>query len=504
MIDFSALSDAFSLLLSSWSPWIVVLPGLVIGLVAGAVPGVQLSMAMAIFLPATFAMDFLQSMLFLTAIFTGGGFGSAVPAILMNIPGTSTAVATTFDGYPMARQGKHNQALGIALGASTAGALFGYVYLFLLIDPIAAAVLRLGPTEYFVVVLWGLTLIAMLHSGSAVRGLLAGVIGLLVGTVGMSDLGVIRGTMGIPNLLDGVALVPAMIGLFAASSLFNLAGQTYLVESETDRKLDFRAIINGFFDAFRYPRVLFRGSICGALIGSVPGVGASISNLVSYAQTRRGDADPSSFGKGNPKGVVAAESANSSGEGGSLVTLLALGIPGGGGTAIMMAAFAMHNITGGPTFIRQQTDIVYAIILANFVQVVLLMVVGLLFIHALASVVKIPLRILAPSVLVLSTYGSYAFTGGMDGPLTVLVFGLLGWLLSRYGYSIPAFVVGLILGRMAEGEMLRSYQISGGSFDYVLGRPVTLLLAALLLLSIVAPLIAGYLRTKSRAPQAAE
>lgn len=497
MIDGAAVQDAFTLLTTSWEPWIVVFPGILLGLIAGAIPGIQVSMAMAIVLPATYLMDFLQAMLFLTAIFTGGSFGAGIPAILMNIPGASNAVATAFDGYPMAQRGEHNKALGLALGASTLGTFFGYMILFLLIDPISLAVLRLGPSEFLVVILWGITLIAVLKGSSFARGLLGGVLGLLIGTVGMSSLGVIRGTMGIPNLLDGIAVVPAMIGLFAASALFGLIGRHYLVESEAARRLSFTAILGGFRDAYRYPKVLLRGSIFGAFIGTIPGVGGSISNLVSYAETKRSEPDGDTFGTGNPKGVVAAESANSSGEGGSLITLLALGIPGGGGTAIMLAAFNMHNITGGPRFIREQTDIVYAIVLANFVQVFFLVVMGLLFIHLLAAVVKVPLRILVPSVLVLAVYGSYGFTGSIDGPITVLIAGCFGWLLNRYDYSIPAVVIGLLLGRMAEGEMLRTYQISAGDPAYFLERPVTLVLAALLAASLFLPPLIKRMRRRA-------
>lgn len=487
MIDSAAVQDALSLLTTSWQPWLVVIPGILLGLFAGAIPGVQVSMAMAIVLPATYLMDFLQAMLFLTAIFTGGSFGAGIPAILMNIPGASNAVATGFDGYPMAQRGEQNRALGLALGASTLGTFFGYIILFLLIEPITGIVLKLGPSEFFVVILWGITLIAVLKGDHYTRGLLGGIVGLLVGTVGMGELGVIRGTMGIPHLLDGVAVVPAMIGLFAAAALFSLTNKRYLVEMEAARKLNFSSILAGFYEAYRYPKVLLRGSIIGSFIGAIPGVGGSISNLVSYAETRRSEPDGDSFGSGNPKGVVAAESANSSGEGGSLITLLALGIPGGGGTAIMLAAFNMHNITGGPRFIREQTDIVYAIVLANFVQAFLLIVLGLVFIHFLAAVVKIPLRILIPSVLVLATYGSYGFTGSMDGPVTVLVAGCFGWLLNRYDYSIPAVVIGLLLGRMGEGELLRTYQISVGDPAYFLERPVTVVFAALLVGSIFLP-----------------
>ncbi|MEQ5802367.1 tripartite tricarboxylate transporter permease [Halomonas sp. H10-9-1] len=494
MIDFVAVEQGLALLLTSFSPWMVVIPGIVLGLIFGATPGLQISMAMAIFLPMTLYMDFVQAMLFLTAIFTGGSFGSGIPAILMNIPGTSSAIATAFDGYPMARQGKHNQALGIALVSSVLGTLMGYLILFVMIQPLSLMVLKLGPAEMFVVILWGMTLIASLKGEQVLKGLMAGFVGLLIGTIGFNELGMARGTMGQTYLLDGVPVIPAMMGMFAASELFKLANKDFIVESKASRKVKVSEIFEGFKMAVRYPWVMIRGGLIGVFVGAVPGVGSSVSNLLSYVETQRRDEDPDSFGKGNPKGVVASESANSTSEAGSMATLLALGIPGGGATAVMLAAFAMHNITGGPQFIRQQTDVVYAIIFANFAQVFLLLVIGLLFIPLLANIIKVPMRYLIPSVLVLAVMGSFGLTGNMTGPVTVLVFAVVGWIFRHYGYSVPAAVIGMLLGAMAEKSLLHSYQISGGDLGYVLERPVTLLILALLLASLFGKRLLGLFR----------
>ncbi|WP_372623926.1 tripartite tricarboxylate transporter permease [Falsiroseomonas sp.] len=487
MIDTAAAASALGILFGSWEPWLVVIPGLIIGLVFGAVPGLQGSMAMAICLPLTLYMDFLPAMLFLTAIFTGAGFGCAVPAVLINIPGTSAAVATCFDGYPMARKGLHSEALGYALGASVAGTAFGYVLLLLLVDSISNLVLRIGPTEMVVVILWGLTLIAVLRGRNVLRGLIAGFAGVLLGTIGLSTAGVLRGTAGITELLDGVPVVPAILGMFAVSELLDMARRRYIVEAKEAPKLSFRRILDGFLGGFSYPAVVLRGSLIGSLIGALPGVGSSVSNLVSYADARRSDRDPESFGRGNPKGVVASEAANSSSEGGSMVTLLALGIPGGGGTAILLAAFSMHNVTGGPRFIAENTDIVYAIILGNFAQAILLALVGLGIIHLLSAVVLVPVRVLVPSVLALSVFGAYGLSGDISGPVTVLVFGVFGWVLKRYDYSVPAAVVGLLLGKLLEAELVHSWQISGGQAEYLLERPITIGLLALLIASVALP-----------------
>lgn len=484
MIDLPAAGSAVALLAGSLDAWIWVIPGLLIGLVFGALPGVSVSMAMALVLPATLYMDFLPAIIFLTSVYTGAGFGGSVPAVLMGIPGTSSAVATTFDGYPMARAGKHNEALGVALLASCLGVLASYAVLFVLVQPLAELVLMIGPYEMFAIAVWGMVLLGSLGGASISRGLFASAIGVLIGTVGMNTAGYMRGTMGIPWLLDGVPTIPAMVGLLAASQLFGLVNTTFLVESEQDRQISLRRILAGGALALRHPGVLVRGASIGAMVGAIPGVGSSIANLLSYAETRRTSKDAASFGTGNPKGVIASESANSSSEGGAMATMLALGIPGGGATAILLAAFAMHNVVGGPRFIDQNRDIVYAIILSNFAQAVLLVFVGTAFVFAASTIVRLPLRILIPCVLVVATLGAFAIEGSHAGPITLYAFAVLGWLLSRYGYPVAAVVVGVLLGRLIETELLRAYQMAGGDWREVLNHPGALVIFALMILSL--------------------
>lgn len=485
------------MLFSSASPWLVVVPGILIGLIFGAIPGLQISMAMAIFLPMTLYMNFMQAMLFLTAIFTGGGFGGSIPAILMNIPGTSSAIATAFDGYPMSRNGQHNMALGVALAASCLGVIVGYSILMLLISPISEAVLQIGPAEMSVVILWGITLIGSLSSGSLLKGMISGFIGLLIGTIGYSEAGVARGTFGSSYLLDGVPAIPAMIGMFAASELFRLAKKDYLVEEESARKVSVRLILAGFRKALTHPWIVLRGSLIGVFVGAIPGVGSSVANLLSYIATKNKSPEPESFGKGNPSGVVASEAANSTSEAGSMATLLALGIPGGGATAVMLAAFAMHNITGGPQFIREETDIVYAIIIANFGQAFLLIALGLLFIPLLANVIKVPMTYLVPSVLAMAVFGAFGLTGDLTGPVTVLVFSMLGWVFKRFDYSVPAAVIGILLGGMAEDSAVYTYQISGGQLSYILERPITVVILVLLVFSLFGGKLIEFLTQKA-------
>ena len=406
MIDMDAFMGALGLMATSAGSWGWIVPGLIIGLVFSAIPGISITMAMAIVLPMSLYMDFFSAVVFLTSVYTGAGFGGSVPAILMNIPGSPSSFATTFDGYAMSKKGEHNEALGYALFASTLCGIFGYVLLLFVVEPLADIVLKIGPLEMFAVALWGMLLLGSLGSTYISRGLLAAAFGVLLGTVGMNTAGFIRGTMGLPTLLDGIQPVPAMIGLLAAGQLLSLAGKDYILEAEGARSVSVKRILLGCWYTFRYPGVLLRGSVIGIVIGAVPGVGSSVGNLIAYAEAKRTDKDSSSFGKGNPKGVIAAESAVASAEGGSMATMLALGIPGGGATAILLAAFMMHNIVPGPTFIETQKDMVYAIILNNIVQAIVLLVVGIGFIYVAANVVRVRTRYVLPAILVVATMGT--------------------------------------------------------------------------------------------------
>jgi len=488
IIDFEALSGSMVLLSNGMDAWFWVVPGLLIGLVLGALPGISITMAMALCLPLSLYMDFFPAMVFLTSVYSGAGFGGSIPAVLINVPGTTAAVATTFDGYPMARKGLHNEALGAALGSAMIAGMLSYIVLFFLIVPMSELVIRMGPLEMLSVAIWGLLMIGSLSDGSMARGLMAGCIGVLIGTVGMNTAGYIRGTMGIAELIDGVPDVPALLGLLAASQLFGLVNSKFIVREGDMRALNGRAIMNGFLEVFRHRVVLLRGTVIGILIGAAPGVGSSVSNLLSYAEAKRNSKDPESFGTGNIEGVIAAESANNSGEGGSMATMLALGIPGGGATAVLLAAFAMHNIVVGPAFVDTRMDMVYAIIINNLVQCLVLIPVGFGFIYVASSIVRVPLSYLIPVIFVLASFGAFAIDGTMSGPITLAVFSVIGWVLARYKYPAPAVVIGLLLGSMMEDETLKTFQLSNGNPWYFLERPGAIVLMVLILASFAASL----------------
>jgi putative tricarboxylic transport membrane protein len=483
MLDIPALLGAIHIIGSSAESWLWIVPGLVVGLVFSAIPGVTISMAMAIVLPLSLYMDFFPSIVFLTSVYTGGVFGGSVPAILMNIPGSPSSYATTFDGYPMTLQGQHNEALGHALFASTLCCILGYLFLLLLIQPIAGVVLKVGPLEMLLAAVWGLLLLGSLGSQYVTRGLLAAAFGILLGTVGMNTAGYARGTLGIVYLLNGISPIPAMIGLLAAGQLLSLATKDYIVDAEAARSVSLRRILAGCWRTLKYPGVLSRGTVIGIVMGLVPGVGSSVANLISYAETKRSAKDRATFGTGNPKGVIGAEAAVASGEGGSMATMLALGIPGHGAVAVLLAAFTMHNVVAGPSLIRQHKDMVYAIILSNMIQAVALLGVGILFIYAASNVVRVRSRFILPAILVISVMGTFSIDGTIAGPVTLVVFALIGTVMVRYKYPVSATVVGLLLGRIMETESILSYQVSGGHLSYILQRPAALAILAIMVLS---------------------
>jgi putative tricarboxylic transport membrane protein len=484
MLDLTALMGAFHIIGSSSQSWMWIVPGLIVGLVFSAIPGVTISMAMAIVLPLSIYMDFFPAIVFLTSVYTGGVFGGSVPAILMNIPGSPSSYATTFDGYQMTLKGQHNEALGYALFSSTFCCMLGYLVLLFMIQPMAFIVIRIGPLEMFAVALWGLVLLGSLGSEYVTRGILAAIFGILLGTVGMNTAGYIRGTMGIPYLLNGISPIPAMIGLLAAGQLLTLATKDYIVDGGTSRSVSFRGILKGCFGTFKYPTVLLRGTFIGIVMGIVPGVGSAISNLISYAITKKFSKDRETFGTGNPKGVIGAEAAVASGEGGSMATMLALGIPGHGAVAVLLAAFMMHNVVAGPSLIREHKDMVYAIILNNMLQAFVLLGVGLAFIYVASNVVRVRTRFIVPVVLVLATMGTFSIDGTIGGPITLFVFAIVGVGMVRYNYPVSAAVVGLLLGRTLETNAVLSYQISGGSLSYFVHRPAALAIFGVMLLSL--------------------
>lgn len=474
----------------------LMLSGVAFGTILGAIPGLTGGTGIALMLPVTYYMDPLSSLVFLSSIYTGGNWGGAITAILLNAPGSPASAATVFDGYSMMQKGQVGRALGLAIGASALGAALGSLVLMFAVGPLGNLALSFGSPEMFMIAVFGLTIIASLHGSNVFKGYLAGALGLLLGMVGMSTTGAMRGTFGNYLLLDGIPLIPALIGLFAFSELLVLLDKSYLSDPTQLSRDQVREMIRGILEVFRYPINLIRSSLIGVGIGALPGAGATVASLVSYNAAKNSSRDPSRYGSGIPEGIVASESANNSSEGGATATMLVLGIPGGAATAVMLGAIILQGWVPGPRMVYDHQDVVYALIASQFFQDFLLIPVGAVIAYFFSKIVTVPTRYLVPILGVLTVAGTYAGRNSMIDPVVMVAFGVLGWLLRRYDYPVIAVILGLILGPMADAELIRTMQRFGGDLTVFVTRPISLIL---LLTSVGALVMSHIMARRNRA-----
>lgn len=473
ILNTGAIVDGFLLVLD-WRVIPLILGGVFWGIMFGAIPGFTGGVAMAVILPFTIPMPPLLALVLLLAIYTGSLWGGAVPAILLNTPGSPAAVCTTLDGYPMTRSGRASEALGISIMSSTLGGLIGIIALFFVIYPLGAFTLKFGPAEMFMVAVFGITIVASLAGKNFAKGLLAGAIGMLIGLIGISTTGADRVTFGVVELLDGVPIIPALIGLIAISELFVLTEQKFISGDSISEERPFQKVLAGCRTALRHYKLIIRSGLIGLGIGALPAAGGTVASIVSYNEARRLSADPDSYGRGNPAGIVAAEAANNASEGGSLATMLALGIPGSSGTAVLLGALILQGWIPGPRLFIDHADVIYGALLAEFLDLIVLMGMGIVFAVYGARVANIQTRILIPCVVVLTVLGAYV------GRLIILDiwmlfgFGALGWLLKRHDYPTISVVLGIILGPLADGELVRIYQAFPEGIWIIFQRPISI------------------------------
>jgi putative tricarboxylic transport membrane protein len=470
---------------------LLALAGVVAGTVIGALPGLTATMAVAVLVPFTFTMEPASALIALGAIYTGAIYGGAYAAILLNTPGTPSSIATTFDGYPMARAGNGDLALTLACLASVFGGLVGAGFLLLLAPPMATVALKFGPVEYFWLAIFGLTLIASLGEGSTVKGLIGGGIGLLLSMVGVAEVGGdIRFVGDSKALLGGIDVVAALIGLYCIPVLIDLVATPVA-------HLDAASKVSGFRlgEAFRLlGRAKFnlaRSSVIGTVVGILPGAGGSIASLVAYSEAKRASPRREQFGKGEPDGVVATESANNATVGGGFIPTLVLGIPGTPPDAIILGALLVQGIRTGPTLFTQQAPIVYTFIWGLILATFIMLPVGLLIGRfAFRSIVAIPKAVLVPAVAMLTVLGSYAVHNNVHEVQQMVVLGVLAWGLSRLGFSASPIVLGLILGSIAERGFVQGNLIGGAKGNILaefFARPISLGIIAFILLGLFWP-----------------
>lgn len=476
---------------------IYMLIGLFAGVIFGAIPGLNAGIGIALMLPVTYSMGPLTSLVFLTSIYTGGVFGGAITAILINAPGSPSAVATTLDGYPMALKGQANEALGLSLGSSALGGLLGMIFLCIIIQPLASFALQFGPAETFLLVIFALTSIASLSENSFMKGLVAGLFGLLLGTIGFSASGSLRFTFGSTYLIDGMPIIPALIGFLALSELFSKL-ETKDIELPRAGRLHFPSILKGMLMAPKRAWTVVRSSIIGIFIGAIPGVGATVGSLISYETARRTSRNPEAYGKGEPDGIIAAESANNASEGGAMATMLALGIPGGAATAILIGALTIQGIVPGPRLIYEHQDVIYGLLAAEMLEQILLLVVGFVVAAGFLRIIYTPYSILVPAVLTMCYIGAFSVrNAGFDAGLLIAC-GVLGWLMKREGYPVVAVVIGLMLGSTADGELIRLFQLYSGNMSVFWTSPICIVLIFATCMSLAAPIWSSIRQRRSR------
>lgn len=466
-------------------PLLLILTGVIIGLVVGALPGLTATMSVAVLLPFTFTLDPVPGMMLLLGIYGGALYAGSIPAILIRTPGTPSAAATVIDGHPMAQKGEAGQALSISVVASAVGGMLGVVMLTLFAPFLAEFALRFGPAEYFMLSVFALTIIASLSEGRLVKGLSSGLLGLSIALIGLDPIQAYpRFSFGSSQLGSGIQFIPVLIGLFGVAEA--------LVQFE---RLQVGADGRNMLGSFRLGLGRLRklvpatlgSSVLGFLVGVLPGTGGDIGAFVGYNEVRRFSRGEKRFGDGDPRGVAAAESANNASTAGALVPMLTLGIPGDSVSAILIGAITVHGLRPGPQLFSGSPELVYGIFIGFFIAYALLLVIGLTGVRLWAQMMRVPTRFLWPTVLVLSVIGSYALRTNPFDVFVMLLAGILGYFMSKGGYPIAPLVIGVIIGPIAESGFRRAMIISSGSYEWLLD-PIPLALLAVTLVSLLIPL----------------
>ena len=461
------------------------------GLMAGSIPGFTIAMAIVLTLPFTFSMPPAQGLATMISVLVGGLSGGLMSGILTGIPGTPSSVATTFDGFPMARNGEPGLALGIGVWSSFCGGIISAVLLVLFAPQLAAVGLEFQPWDFFMLVMFALTVTASLAGSHLIKGLIAGAAGLLIRTVGEDDaVGVGRFDFGSDYLLTGFDFIAVLIGLFAFSQLLSdLRNPASARKALSDQKQIFVKIEHrrAIMILIKNWVVVIRSALIGMFTGILPGAGGSIANILAYDQTKKAVKDDSKFGKGDPRGIIAPEASNNAVEGGALTPLMALGIPGDISAAVMLGALLMHDIVPGPTFISDEpilaSSIYIAFFLANFIMIG--MQSGMLRIFVLVT--RIKTYVLATGILTFATIGVFALHNSVEDIWTLFFFGILGFFMRQHGFPLAPMILGVVLGDIAELNLARALAIDPDPMLFIT-RPWSLFFAVIALFSIIFPI----------------
>ena len=460
------------------------------GILIGAMPGLSVNMGIALLFPLTFAFQGVGGILMLLGIYCGAIYGGSISAILLKTPGTPASVATTLDGYPMATKLKQpGRALGLSTFGSTFGGIFSAICLIIFSPMLASVALKFSKPEYFALAVFGLSIITSVSSGSILKGLLGGFIGLFIATIGIDNLsGSVRFAFGSTYLLGGISFVPILIGLFAFSQVLQSVEDCYKEKYvKTDVKLT--RVFPTWEDLKRVFVTLLRSSIIGTFIGCVPGTGGDIASFVSYDQAKRWSKYKDNFGNGEPEGIVAPEAGNNSVSGGAMIPMLTLGIPGDGATAIMLGALMVQGMQPGPLLFKEQATSVYAIFIGLLLANAVMGLMGFSLIRVFVKVVNIPKEILIPVIFTLTFVGAYAYNNSMNDVFVMVFCGFLGYFMNKTEFSMSAIVIGIILGALAETNFRGALTMSDGNFSIFLTHPICAVFLALAAISLLSPVL---------------
>jgi len=483
---FEALSAMGSVV---FDPYLVLLifGTTILGVIIGVLPGLGATTGAALLLPFTLTMSPVHAITVLATIYVSATFAGSITAILINTPGTSAAAATTFDGFPLAQRGEAGRALGIAVVSSTVGGVFSIIVLCVAAPMLARVAYEFRPPEYFALTVFGLSMLASISAGGAVKNLIGGVFGVWLATIGAEkSTGIERFMFGNYELYEGLAFVPVFIGLFAISEL--------LVQSrrinEIVEAIGMKAVqLPSMADYKRIWKTVLRSCGIGTFIGILPAEGATVASMIGYSEARRWSKNKEEFGKGSIEGIAGAEAANNAATGGAMVPTMVLGIPGSGTTAIILVGLMVHGLRPGPYLFTEQVDKVYqifgAMLLANF----MFMLMGLYAAKLFARISLVPTAILWPIVFALSVIGAYAINASLLDVWIALVFGVIGFFARRYGFSVAPIAVGLILGEMVETNLQNSLKMFEGEWWLILTQPLAAVFLVLAILGLCGPLI---------------
>ncbi|MDO4798951.1 MAG: tripartite tricarboxylate transporter permease [Bacillota bacterium] len=468
--------------------------GVTLGLILGALPGLTGSLGIALMLPFTYHMEPLIALVFLLSIYTGGLFGGAVTAISINTPGSPANIMTQLDGYPMYQKGQGGRALGIALLSSVIGGLIGCVFLVLATEPMANISLKFGNGEMFMVMVFGISCVGSL-SKSPTKSVFSGLFGILLSTIGISTIGGVRGTFGNMFLFEGLPLVPTLIGLLALPEVMKLALNQSTPPQFNRGSTGLRSILEGFKDVVKRPIQTILCSITGVIVGIIPAAGASVASVLSYNQTKPFSKRGAQFGTGVPEGLIAAETANNASEGGALATMFVLGIPGSSSTAMMLGALALQGWAAGPKLFIDHRDVIYTAFSSLFLQQVVMLIIGTIVCMLASYIVKIPNRYLLPIILIFTLMGSYSDRLTTFDMGLMILLGIIGYLMKENNFPVLPMILGFLLGRDAESNLIRICQQYDNFLD-IFKSPITVALFIVSLISFFAPLVMRHIRSK--------